>query len=297
MVTRFDRVVAFTEEMRRRGITYYAGGGDNDHDGTPDRADYDDGNGVDCSGHQWGACAHAWKPLPPPFPLSSTAGYAFMGLHRGWIVPLGDALPGDLLIHDKYGNPYASNGPRGHGEILVARNGATWRSAGSAGSKNGVNFYDRSPGFWSMAIRVPGMLDQVDAPAPPPYTAEDLANLIRLLEELDVEHGMAVDVAFDPDNPTTGITLDRWGGIHPFGLSVKPSGGAWWEGKDVARRLVGVHWRTSSSDSGKRAPFGYIMDLNGGLHAFGKRADGSRPPALRDAAYWQNGKIVAINEA
>jgi hypothetical protein len=53
-------------------VTYYAGAGDNDHDGEPDRADiFGDGNGIDCSGAVK-LCAdyaydHAGAPATPAF--------------------------------------------------------------------------------------------------------------------------------------------------------------------------------------------------------------------------------------
>jgi hypothetical protein len=103
-----------------------------------------------------------------------------------------------------------------------------------------------------------------------------------LLPEDDVEHGMAVDVQLDPTDPTSGYTLDRWGGIHPFG-SAKPARGAtgYWAGQDVARRLVVTDWTK---------PAGYVMDLDGALHPFGGA------PRVARAAYWKKGKIVPFNE-
>jgi hypothetical protein len=54
--------------------------------------------------------------------------------------------------------------------------------------------------------------------------------------------------------------LDGWGGIHPFGNAAKVSGGPWWPGWDIARRLVLL---PGSSNAG------YVVDGWGGLHAFG----------------------------
>ena len=39
------------------------------------------------------------------------------------------------------------------------------------------------------------------------------------IPEDDVEHGMAVDVVVNPADPNSGYTLDRWGGVHPFGAA------------------------------------------------------------------------------
>ena len=100
-------------------------------------------------------------------------------------------------------------------------------------------------------------------------------------EEDDVEHGMAVDVVVNPKDPASGYTLDRWGGIHPFGDALVANSAAFWPGQDVARRLVITNWNR---------PAGYVMDLDGALHPFG----GAATP--RGAAYWRGGKIVPFNE-
>ena len=60
----------------------------------------------------------------------------------------------------------------------------------------------------------------------------------KALEEDDVEHGMAVDVMLNPNDPTSGYTLDRWGGIHPFGGAVAVQTASFWPGQDVARQIV-----------------------------------------------------------
>ena len=101
------------------------------------------------------------------------------------------------------------------------------------------------------------------------------------IPEDDVEHGMAVDVVVNPADPTSGYTLDRWGGVHPFGTAKPAPNVAYWAGLDVARRIVITDWNI---------PAGYVMDLDGGLHAFG----GNKSP--KNAAYWKGGKIVPIVE-
>jgi hypothetical protein len=92
---------------------------------------------------------------------------------------------------------------------------------------------------------------------------------------------MAVDVVVNPHDPTSGYTLDRWGGIHPFGDALVAHSAAFWPGQDVARRLVITNWNR---------PAGYVMDLDGALHPFG----GAAPP--QGAAYWKGGKVVPFNE-
>jgi len=72
MAARLDGVTpAHVERMREltrlcvaQGITYYAGSGDNDHDGLPDRADLNDGNGVDCTGFNWDCWDYAFSGPP-----------------------------------------------------------------------------------------------------------------------------------------------------------------------------------------------------------------------------------------
>jgi hypothetical protein len=101
-------------------------------------------------------------------------------------------------------------------------------------------------------------------------------------QEDDVEHGMAVDVILNPTDPTSGYTLDRWGGIHPFGPHAPAvTIGGYWPGQDVARRIVVTDWTLGQ---------GYVMDLDGGLHPF------NGAPRVTGAAYWRGGKIVPIAE-
>jgi hypothetical protein len=100
-------------------------------------------------------------------------------------------------------------------------------------------------------------------------------------EEDDVEHGMAVDVILNPLDPTSGYTLDRWGGVHAFGNAVPAATTGYWPGQDVARKVVVTDWA-----AGK----GYVMDLDGALHPFGGA------PRVAGTPYWRGGKIVPIAE-
>ncbi len=100
--------------------------------------------------------------------------------------------------------------------------------------------------------------------------------------EDDVEHGMAVDVTLNPLDPSSGYTLDRWGGVHPFGPNAPATRGTgYWPGQDVARRIVVTDW-----NKGK----GYVMDLDGALHPLNGAA------RARGNPYWPGGKIVPISE-
>lgn len=97
-----------------------------------------------------------------------------------------------------------------------------------------------------------------------------------------MEHGMAVDSVIDPSNPTRGYVLERWGGIHPFGGAPYPTGKLpYWEGSDVARRLIVTDWKR---------PCGYVLDLNGAMHPWGGA------PSLSGTPYWKTGVILPIAE-
>jgi len=278
-MTRYDKLLEWF--TTNRGVPYDDSGGDNNSDGIPNRAQLPaiDGGGEDCSGAVWDSYRWASLPDPPPFPLSSTAGYAFMSDHMGWTVALDrtnglapdTALePGDILIYDKYRDPYNSEGQRGHTEIWMSREGDMFHSMGSDG--NGVDFYTRPAKFWCMAIRVPGTST---------ISPDDLAKLIAFLEEYDVEHGMAVDVILNPSDPTSGYTLDRWGGVHQFGHAPAATVTAYWPGQDVARKVLVTNWTTGA---------GYVMDLDGALHPF------NGAPRVNGLPYWKGGKIVGIAE-
>jgi hypothetical protein len=105
--------------------------------------------------------------------------------------------------------------------------------------------------------------------------------LQQVVEEDDVEHGMAVDVILNPTDPTSGYTLDRWGGIHHFGSAVPAQGSGFWPGQDVARRILVTDWVRGR---------GYVMDLDGGMHPFGGA------PRVSGTPYWRGGKVVPFTE-
>ena len=92
---------------------------------------------------------------------------------------------------------------------------------------------------------------------------------------------MAVDVILNPFDPTSGYTLDRWGGVHDFGSAVPVRISAFWPGQDVARKVVVADWTK---------PWGYVMDLDGAMHPFGGA------PRVIGTPYWRGGKIVSFHE-
>jgi hypothetical protein len=119
-----------------------------------------------------------------------------------------------------------------------------------------------------------------DEPSP-----EEIAAFLRWLEEIDVEHGQAVDFVLKPGDPTSGYTLERWGSVQAFGSAVPVRASGYWEGKDIARRIQVVDWEKG---------LGYVMDLDGGLHPFGP--DGVPPLPQLKSPYWNGGKQVPFNE-
>jgi len=174
-VNAIDAVIDWTRQ--NDAVPYYALGGDNDRDGTPDRADIGDGNGVDCSGWVWLTLAHlatlGYLRGVPYLPLGSTSTYSKYGLDHGWNHPASQAQLGDVLIHASNGDPYHSDGPVGHTGILVGFSGGRYVTSESASSKNGVGLYTRSPGFWLLAIRIPGLNSPVTPPGDDELTPEE----------------------------------------------------------------------------------------------------------------------------
>jgi hypothetical protein len=82
--------------------------------------------------------------------------------------------------------------------------------------------------------------------------------------------------------PGSGLELDGWGGLHPFGTAaVNVSGSAYWPNWDIARDFAFL-----PDGSG-----GYVLDGWGGLHPFAVNG-GALPPPVQGAAYWPNWDIA-----
>ena len=76
---------------------------------------------------------------------------------------------------------------------------------------------------------------------------------------------------------TGGATLDRYGGLHPFGgLALNRTGAPYWNGIDIARA---VSLREDGSG-------GWILDGYGGIHAFGSAAP------IKTPGYWNEWAIA-----
>lgn len=91
-------------------------------------------------------------------------------------------------------------------------------------------------------------------------------------------------VAVAPDG-TSGMVLDGFGGLHPFGIGGRPAPptprtDAYWPGWDIAR---GVALRSATS--------GYVLDGFGGVHPFGgaPAVNRSAPAPYLPGADWARG--------
>lgn len=75
--------------------------------------------------------------------------------------------------------------------------------------------------------------------------------------------------------PQSGLVLDGYGGLHPYGAGLSASGSTYWKGWDIARDFAFLPDGTG----------GYVLDGYGGLHPF---AVGSNPlpPAASGSPYW-----------
>ena len=94
---------------------------------------------------------------------------------------------------------------------------------------------------------------------------------------------IARDIALLPGSTAanvSGMTIDGWGGVHPFGNASAVSGFAYWPGWDIARTIRLSPLSTPSK------PQGWVMDGFGGLHPFGGA------PAVPYSAYWPNWDIA-----
>lgn len=123
----------------------------------------------------------------------------------------------------------------------------------------GGDHWDPGPGFptgqYLTRVRS-GRPDPIDWDAVAAWAAA-----VELQEDRDMaEPGIAVDVAMHPSGDGRGYVLDRWGGIHSVGGAPKATGGPYWKGLDVARRIVITDWDR---------PSGYVLDLRGAVHPFG----------------------------
>ncbi len=79
----------------------------------------------------------------------------------------------------------------------------------------------------------------------------------------------------------SGVTVDGWGGVHPFGTAAGSQASTVWRNWDIARAV-----RLSPSSTAAQ-PQGWVMDGWGGMHAFGGA------PRIYSDAYWP-GQDIAV---
>lgn len=125
----------------------------------------------DCSGFTFMAYRAAGLMIPADSSL-----VARWGREEGTVVALNKCKLATLVIHDKYGDPYNSTGPRGHIGLFVRASGDRVITYESAGSGRGVGVYSRPASFWSIGVDHPALI----GPNPPPVTPEeDMKRIIK----------------------------------------------------------------------------------------------------------------------
>ncbi|TMD84623.1 MAG: hypothetical protein E6I74_02300 [Chloroflexi bacterium] len=88
---------------------------------------------------------------------------------------------------------------------------------------------------------------------------------------------IARDIALAPGSTASnvaGVTLDGWGGVHPFGAAGSVAVSAFWPRWDIARSVRFSPVSTAAN------PQGWVLDGFGGAHAFGGA------PNVTGLAYW-----------
>jgi hypothetical protein len=95
---------------------------------------------------------------------------------------------------------------------------------------------------------------------------------------------IARDIALTPGSTASnvsGVTLDGWGGVHPFGAAgpVTMLSG-FWPNWDIARAV------SMSASSTAAHPMGWVLDGWGGLHQFGGA------PLVQAGAFWPNHDVA-----
>jgi hypothetical protein len=98
---------------------------------------------------------------------------------------------------------------------------------------------------------------------------------------------IARDIALTPGSTASnvsGVTLDGFGGLHPFGSAAGVSSAAYWNGWDIARSV------RLSPQSTAAQPQGWTLDGYGGLHPFGGA------PAVASGLYVRQDLAVQLAE-
>jgi len=91
----------------------------------------------------------------------------------------------------------------------------------------------------------------------------------------DIARDIVLTPGSTPAN-VSGVTLDGFGGLHPFGTAGPTRAGGYWNGWDIARAIRLAPGSTAAQ------PQGWVLDGWGGLHQFGGAA------AVPTGGYWPN---------
>jgi len=149
----------------------------------------------DCSGFTYMAYKSQGLTIP-----ADSASVAKWGRTNGQVHSVAQAKLSDLLIHDKYGDPYNSTGPRGHIGIFIRLDGDRVITYESASSHEGVGVYSRTyqktpgdGGFWLISVQHPAFAS-IPQPAPTeddltPEQAADLKGVALRMIDLEDKVG------------------------------------------------------------------------------------------------------------
>ena len=97
------------------------------------------------------------------FPISSSVGYALMGMHNGWVVPKSAMRGGDIVIMGRNGNALDGAGANGHTAVVLKTPGSGpdvplgWVLTMESWGHHGPGFKLRRVDDWDMVMRIPGM--------------------------------------------------------------------------------------------------------------------------------------------
>lgn len=144
--------------------------------------------------------------------------------------------------------------PSSYGNNGVRMSGATWDNySGWCGHQHVPENSHGDPGAINIAYLMadPAQTEGVNDVA----VGSDPKDLVR-----DVVYNSATG---------KGYVLDGWGGIHPLNGARPVTGNGYWQGWDIARKLIITNWD---------APAGFTVDGYGGVHVFGGAVSPSGAP-------------------
>jgi hypothetical protein len=180
-----------------------------------------------------------------------------------------------------------ARGSRGRVGVLAALLAVAALTFGGLGSTQPVTAAAANPGSEGIVVDGFGGLHVVSYGGTPTIST---FNSLDTFPNWDIVRG----VALRPPDPTSscasfgGYMLDGFGGLHTFGINgkhppIRPVGGPYWNGFDIARNMALVPVNPHNADS--RPAGGFVLDGYGGLHYF--TIDASVPkPVITGAPYW-----------